>query len=382
LSSSRNGFVKWAGYGIRGIEVLMTGLQLIEMCRKFLRRYVAMSPAQELTLAIWCLHTWVYDKLALTTPYIEVTGASGSGKSALMDACMLLSRGAELVTTIRTLYMCRRIAETEGALTLFVDEAERLSSGAFNDQRAMLASGYRKGAVHGVSVGHATVRFPTYCPKMFATTRSMTPILHNRAIPIWMLTGRPEAHLNVTEMARAEAVAGEIIAQFKDVVKQHPRFIGIDADWLKNERDREIWTPLVSLAGSIGADKKTMDELIAASVDLSSLRGIERRMDSVPEDENAKERSYAVWLLKDVQSILAPDAEYASAHELVDALRSLPASPWRTYGNAGLNEITLAQLLGAFGLKSDVRTIGKGRKNRKQFRAYLASEIRKAKHEM
>jgi hypothetical protein len=352
----------------------MTGLELIGAVREWLRRYVVLSSAQELVLALWCLHTWVYDRLSRTTPYLEVTGVSGSGKTRLMEAAALVSRGSIILTTLRTLAMARRIRETDGHVTFFVDEAERLSSAQFGDQRSMLASGYRRGGEHMISVGKETAMFEVFCPKMFTSLRTLTTVIHNRCIPIWLDRGKPTADLGL-EYERAEATSSELIEQYKNVMKVTPRFVTVDPMWLTSERDREIWTPLFSLAATLKADKATMDELTAASVDISSLRGVERRMDSVVEDEAEKERSYAVRLLTDVRAVLKPGEAAVPSRELVERLRLLPTGPWRSYQRSGLSEITLAQLLGAFGLESKDRRIGKGRKNSKVLKAWSASEI-------
>ena len=171
--------------------MIENGQQLIEAIGAWLDRYVVLSAQQRLVMALWAVHTWVYDRLSDTTPYVEITGVSGSGKTRLLDCLVLLCRGAEKLQTIRTMYICRRIGETMGMCTILIDEAERLSSDTYGDQRSMLAGGYRSGGVHGVTVGKGTIRFPVWCPNAFTSLRTMTPVLHNRSIPIWMELGAP-----------------------------------------------------------------------------------------------------------------------------------------------------------------------------------------------
>lgn len=355
----------------------MTGNELVKAVEGWLARYLTITPEQRITLALWVLHTWVYDRLSRTTPYVEITGVSGSGKTTIMEAAALLSRGSIVLNTIRTMFMCRYISEHEGRVSLFVDEAERLSSSSFGDQRSMLASGYRRGGEHGVTVGKGTVTFGVFCPKMFTSVKTLTPVLHNRCIPIWAAPGKPEASLS-RETERAEATAAELIQHFKAIMANTPRFASVEADWLSSERDQEIWAPLVSLAHTLGCDGVTLDRLTAASVDLSALRGIERRMDAKVEDANARERSYAVLLISDVCKVIEDGETAVFSRVLVDRLRILPAAPWRSYQQTGLTELTLAQLLGAFGLESSTVQVGKGRKGRQQAKGYKVSELRAA----
>lgn len=383
----------------------MNGQELLERWIGFLRRYLVLSDAQYLVLALWAMHTWMYDSLSRTTPYLEITGVSGSGKTTVMEALALLSRGSLTLNTLRTLSMCRYITEHDARVTLFIDEAEKLSSASYGDQRSMLASGYRRGGVHLVTVGKGTAQFEVWCPKAFTSTRTMTHVLHNRCIPIWVELGSPEARLGL-EAERAEATAAELTEALKGVLpgivapRQNfdaLRALGVSAEqltdrggpamrvqavqasWLHNERDQEIWTPLITLAHTLRLRQNTIDALVAASVDLAALRGVERRCDVRVADEDAAERSYARRLLADALTVAQEGESFIPSGVLVDRLRLLPAAPWRVYQRSGLTEITLAQLLGAHGIQPVIGQIGKGRKDRRKVRGYRVRDLTAAK---
>lgn len=365
---------------------MVNGMEVLTAVIGFIRRYCVISDAQALTLAIWTLHTWFYDRLSRTTAYVEITGVSGSGKTNIMETLALLSRGSLSVNTIRTMALCRYITDLEGRATIFVDEAERLASGSFGDQRSMLASGYRKGGVHLVTRqgtaeeggdGKRTEQIPVWCPKAFTSLKTTTTVIHNRCIPIWVERAKPTASLSL-EWERAEATSAEIIERFKALVRTMPRMITMEADWLTSERDQEIWTPLVSMAATLRVDDATMRALKAASVDLSSLRGVVRDCSQRDIDEGAKERSYAVRLAKDVALVLRDGETTVFSRELVDRLRGLEVAPWRTYQQTGLDELRLAQLLGAFGLESGTVQVGKGRKGRATAKGYKVSALKAA----
>lgn len=353
----------------------MNGQQLIDALRGWINRYCGVTPAQSLVLAIWALHTHVYEKLTRTSPYLEITGVSGSGKTTIMEALGIISRGSLLLTTIRTLALARYITNNNAEVTIFIDEAERLRSSAANDQRSMLASGYREGGKHLVTNGDETKLWDVYCPKAFASTATMTSVLHNRAISIWAERRKTAASLSL-ERERAEATAAEILAHF-DTAQFKAKIM--QADWLVSERDAEIWTPLVSLALSLGANKATMDELIAASVDLSSLRGVIRTMDQKTEDDSAKERSYAARLIRDSVSVFHDGEDRILARVLVERLHALPSAPWRSYNRQGLNEISLAHLLGAVGVPTSTQIqirVAKGKDGRVGGRGYYLKDLK------
>jgi hypothetical protein len=331
---------------------------------------------------------------------LEITGVSGSGKTALLDALVLLCRGAEKLQTIRTMYICRRISEQAGFCTILIDEAERLSQDAYGDQRSMLAGGYRDGGVHGVTVGKGTVRFPVYCPKAFTSLRTLTQVLHNRCIPIWMELGTPEASLG-QEYDRAKAAAGEIIHAIATVLggvqrvtlvpqengdltpvitgrKPTIHIESIEADWL-SERDREIWTPLVSLAHSLKLPQNVVMEVERASVDLSSLRGVERRCDVKVNDDAARAQSQAVRLLHDVRAVIQPGERFVATADLLKRLHGMPKAPWRVFQRTGLTVDMLAQLLGAHGVKSVDGQVGKGRTGRVRCKGYKVEHVEAVK---
>jgi hypothetical protein len=377
-----------------------TGQALIDAIRGWLRRYLVLTPMQELVISLWIVHTWLYERLGRTTPYIEITGVSGSGKTALLDALVLMCRSAEKLQTIRTMYICRRIKEQAGLCTILIDEAEKLASDSFGDQRSMLAGGYREGGVHGVTVGKGTVRFPVWCPKAFTSLRTLTAVIHNRSIPIWMELGNPAASLSV-EWDRAKATAGELIDAISRVLGGVQRVeyitgedgelqpivtgrkptipvVSVEADWL-GERDREIWTPLVTLAHTLKLNQQTIMDVERASVDLSALRGVERNCDVKVNDQEARERSLAVRLLHDVKACILPGEKFIPTAHLLERLHAMPKAPWRVYQMRGLSDIQLGQLLGAHGVKSCAGQIGKGRKERQQVKGYKVADLQAVK---
>jgi hypothetical protein len=380
--------------------VITTGNELIASIVAWLRRYLVLTPAQELVMSLWIVHSWCYERLGRTTPYIEITGVSGSGKTALLDALLLTCRGAEKLQTIRTMYICRRIREQAGLCTILIDEAERLSNDSFGDQRSMLAGGYRDGGVHGVTVGKGTVRFPVWCPKAFTSLRTLSHVIHNRCIPIWMELGTPHASMSV-DYDRAKATAGELVDAISRVMGgvQRVEFItgedgelqpivtgrkptlpilSVEADWL-SERDREIWTPLITLAHSLKLAPETISAVERASVDLSSLRGVERNCDVKANDEEARARSMAVRLLHDVKACIVPGEAFIPTTALLERLHAMPKAPWRVYQRAGLTDIQLSQLLGAHGLEPKAGHVGKGRKERKFARGYEVKALQAVK---
>lgn len=380
----------------------MNGDAIVRAAREFLTRYVVLTPAQSITLAVYALYTWAYDAMARTVPYVEITGVSGSGKTILMESVGLLSRGAEQLTSMKPASIVRLATQSGGAIVLLCDEAERLASNSANELRGVLASGYRQGGYYPVSVGQMVHKYSCWCPKIFASTRSTVNVIHNRSIPIWMERGKAAGSLS-TGYDAAKASAGAVVLALQRLIGYDSKVVAdgedndgnpilrhrhtlklrpvlLVADWLE-DRDQEIFTPLFSFAASIGLSPVHMQELIAASIDLVSLRGIERKLDQRVDDTEARERSYSVRVLSDIRAVLQKGETKIPSSELVARLKdpkTMATSPWRSYRVNGLNEIALAALLGAFAIEPKVIRIGK-RSDNTTIRGYVVADLMRPK---
>ena len=82
-------------------------------------------------------------------------------------------------------------------------------------------------------------------------------------------------------------------------------------------------------------------------------------------------------LIRDVCKVLHDGEVAVFSRVLVDRLRQIDVAPWRSYQRTGLTELTLAQLLGAWGLESKTVRVGSGRKAPTS-RGYKVSELRAA----
>lgn len=354
----------------------LTGQQVIERWIGFLRRYLHISDAQALVMALWAIHTWLFEKFG-STPYLEVYAPNkGMGKTRVLEALELLVRGAERMPTARIAPIVRLIHEHQGKCTLLIDEAEKLAQGAINETRSALAAGYRRGSTHPVTTAQGVVRFPTFCPKAFALIGNIQPILRDRSIPILLQRGKPDADL-LAEYAQATEAAEALKAELFKFSQQtgafsHPA-IEIP-EWLYG-RDAEIWTPLFAIARAMGLHKDTLEALTAASVDLSALKELDAlpSRPTVAEDQGDIELQAAERLLKDVAAIVQPGDKAIPTEELLTRLRAVPTAPWRSWRGKGLDAIVLSALLSRYRLTPENVRIGK-----RVVKGYKVTEINAA----
>lgn len=356
----------------------MTGQKLVEMFAKWIGSFVALSEAQAVVCALWVMHTHLSERFQ-ATPYLEISAATKrSGKTTLLETLGMLCRNPQLFATVRVLTVCRMIEGFNGMITCGFDEAERLSSSSIGDTRSMLATGYRQGQYHAVTVGKGFAKFPVFCPKMFALIGNLTPVLRDRSIPIYLDRAKPERSLSA-EHTSATAEAENMVAVMRGYFATVQRLNITVPMWLDG-REQEIWTPIFSIAQALDLHKSTLDMLTAASVDMGQLKTAPARVwHSAQDEQDADERGAAERVLADLLTVLREGEPAIFSAVAVDRLKAIHTSPWRTYKGTGLDALTLAALLTRYGLQPAVVQMGKGRKGREVARGYKTADIRKAR---
>ena len=364
----------------------MTGAQLVAKWAGLLRRYVALSEGQALVCALWAINTYFYERFPVV-PYLEIWAVGKrSGKSTLAEILSLMSRGGRVLATIRVLSMVKLIEAKEGAYVPFIEEAERFSKANLDDTRSIIAAGYRRGAVHELE----KASYRVFCPKAFVLIGNVHEIIRDRCISVKLERATPaenwilDRYVAEAEIADLEVGLRELVkdASKIDVIKtaDGPRFHLVDPAWLPSARDREIWTPIFSIARALRCSEAQMETLQRASVDMSILKTLPpvvyhpSQEEAVSDDANAAEA-----VLKDLLTVLTPLEAFIGTADALQRLHSIATSPWRAWRGDGLNEVTLANLLKRFGIEPVNGQIGKGRKDRKIVKGYKVKELRAVK---
>lgn len=354
----------------------MTGQQLFDRWVAFIRRYVVVSDAQALTLALWAITTFVSEHFSVQ-PYLEIVATSKrAGKTTVLDVLSLITRNAQQMATIRVLMIARMIGALEGRCTILLDETEILRRPTLGDTRQCLASGYRAGATHGISVGQKVIKFPVACMKAFAQIGNIQDVLRDRCIEIELTRGVPERVLSEWRDA-AEGEAAELVEELKAFAKNRERWSVHAADWLRG-RERELWTPLYSVAMTLALHADTLRAFQAASVDIGLLKTLPAKeyhelQDAIvdADDQDAAER-----VLSDMLIVLRAGETFVPSTEMVNRLRSIEIAPWRGWRGTGLNEMTLAALLSRYGVEPVQKRVQK--KPKPATRGYLVADLVKA----
>jgi hypothetical protein len=232
---------------------------LLDDVVRFVRRFVAMSPAQADAAALWVLHTHALDA-AEQSPYLAVTSAEKrSGKSRLLDVLELIVARPWRVVTPSEAVIFRKLDAQRS--TLLLDECDAIfhdkSNGATEGLRALLNAGNRPGTRVPRCVGpsQTLTDFSVFSAKALAGIRDLPDTVTDRSITIRLKRRSP---VELVERFRRREVApeGEMLRdriadwlepQLEELAAARPQL----PDEL-DDRQQDCWEPLFALAEFIG----------------------------------------------------------------------------------------------------------------------------------
>jgi uncharacterized protein DUF3631 len=351
----------------------MTGQELLDRWVAWIRQWVVLTDGQAYTVALWAMHTWVYEHFAASPFLCIVASTKRSGKTTLLKICRALSRAGLEMPTVRVLSMAREIEAADGKISMFWDECEKLRHGTLDETRSVFAASYVRGAFHSAN----GERFRIYSPKAFALIGDVQDVLRDRSIVIDLMRGKPARSFTLNREA-AEAQAVELSDEFMGWFAAHKieRIPIFDPEWLESSRDREIWSPIFSLAKLLSVNAATFDTIAGAAVDIANVKsGPMRSYHSSVDEESTEERMMSERCLLDLRKAFADGEAFLPSSVAVDRMRKDPYAPWRNWRQQGLSEQLLATLLDVHGVRPVVGQIGKGRKERTQVRGYKRADV-------
>lgn len=224
---------------------------------KGLRDYLEFpSPEAAIVVATWSFTTYAFP-LFPAFPYLHFIGPAGSGKTRALEYLQATAQDPEMVASITGPCLFRSIKHR--GPTLLEDEAERAvgKSEHWAELQRVLNSGYRRTGQTmrlretGNKGEYAAERFPTYCPKAFASVREPKGPLADRCIKFVMLRPRPDSAASQRTLdpdsarwvpVRA-ACYGSILSgwrELRDIYATEPTVRQFPA------RHGELWAPLLT----------------------------------------------------------------------------------------------------------------------------------------
>lgn len=322
---------------------------LVEDLAAYIRRYMVLSGAQLLVIALWVIHTHCIDYIA-QTPYLSITSPdSECGKSRLLEALELVARRAWMVIRPSDAVAYRFIDEKTP--TLLLDEVDTI----FNPQsaryheglRAIIDAGHRRGAMvpRAADFGRSVDHFSPFCPKALAGIGNLPDTISRRSIYIRLERKTAEEKVEKFIRREAEPLAAALDARIAAWAEAHGEAVGAARPAMPeslSDRMQEGCEPLIAIADAFGCGGE-------ARAALTELMGVER-LDN--------QETIRLRLLKDLKLIWdGRERERGRAvtgittKTLLTRLCAIEEAGWHDYyGRGMLQPNDLASLLRHYGV--------------------------------
>jgi hypothetical protein len=323
-----------------------SGVELLVNLIGFIRRFVVLSEAQVLLIALWIVHTHALDA-ADTTAYLNIRSAEKrSGKTRLLETLSLLVARAWLTGRVTSAVLVRKVAaETP---TLLLDESDAAFKGDreyAETLRGMLNAGFRRGGVASLCVGQGAnltyKDFPVFSPKAIAGIGTLPDTVADRSIPIELQRRRPsegverfrQRKVGPQALPLQEAAAAWAQAHLEALTEAEPE-LPEELD----DRAQDIIEPLLAIAEEVGGEWPVRARQAAVAL----LTG-EHREDA---------ESLGVQLMRDCRTAFNESGEDSLATDkLLGRLRAPEDAPWRALQGEPLGASRLARMLKPYGIK-------------------------------
>jgi hypothetical protein len=246
-------------------ELTSATREILGRVRDFLRRYVVLSGAASVAVALWVLHTWAIGAFE-TTPRLAVTSAERrSGKSRLLEVLERLVREPLYTANISVAALFRIVDES--CPTVLFDEVDTIfkprgRDDAAEDLRGLLNSGHRRRGgevvrMVGQGAGLRTRRFKVFAPVALAAIGKLPDTLGDRSIPVRLERRANDEPVAPFRFREAEAAASPIRERLERWAQAAAGALAEARPEVPsglNDRAADSWEPLLAIADLAGPE--------------------------------------------------------------------------------------------------------------------------------
>ncbi len=332
------------------------GSDLLDEIVEYITVYCSFSSHEQAdAIAVWVLHSYLFDAFS-TTPRLAITAAAiQCGKTRVLETIEALALGSCLSISVSGPYLFRSIGLRP--VTLLLDEFENIwqdDSDRGQDLRAIIDAGHRKGATVGrvVSQGSELVPrdFAVFTPVALAGVGRLPDSVHSRSVVIRMRRRKPSETVEPYERDEAWALADPLRRRLGAWAKRNrERLVGLRPVLPEGIVDRpaDVWRPLAAVAQVVGGHwPKT---LAAACVRLTREQEAGREDLSTLLLDHIRSVFDGIDALDETGRPTEPPVDKMFSAELVERLCAREDWPWGSLPRIGpLTPYGLSRRLDAF----------------------------------
>jgi hypothetical protein len=322
----------------------VSGADLLNDICNAVKRYLVLPDGSAETLALWAVHTHVFEcfghspRLAITSP------EKGCGKTTTLDVMAELVARPLPTSNATTAAIFRTIEKL--VPTLLIDEADTFLRDN-EELRGVLNAGHRRGGqiIRTVGDDHEPRQFSTWTPAAIAMIGRLPDTLKDRSVSIALRRRRPTEKVQPFRNDRAQ--------DLKQLARKTARWCDDNCRRLAASdpntgalvnRSADNWRPLLAIADIVGGDWPRLARTIAEAAETAK-----------------RDQSKRIMVLGDIRDIFAarPGADRLRSAELADALGAMENRPWSEWRNGKpITPAALARLLGPFGIAPGTKRDG------------------------
>jgi putative DNA primase/helicase len=314
------------------------GAELLDELVEVFQRHVVMPAAAADAVALWVVHSWLFDQAMVTPRLILKSAEKRAGKTTtLMLLGSLVSRPLFTAnTTAAPIYRSVELAQP----TLLVDEGDRFLRNN-PELIGLLNAGFMRGGqvLRVIGEEHEPRQFGCWCPVALAGIGHIDSTLEDRAIAVTLQRRRRDEDiipLEIEELAALTPLRRRCARWARDhaaaVGNRRPaRLPGL------HDRAFDCWKVLLAIADEAGGSwpQRSSQAALVASV-------------------NDDAETTSTRLLADLKELFdAAPSGVLFSHEIIGALLAREDRGWAEMPRSGkaLSQVGLARLLNAFKIR-------------------------------
>jgi Protein of unknown function (DUF3631) len=318
-----------------------------------LARHMFMSQDTITAAALWCAHTWVFERFD-RTPRLAITSPTKRcGKSTLLEILEMVCRRSLRADSISASGVFRTV-EAFSPVCLLVDEADSFLPDN-EELRGILNSGFARGGrivrIVDTKDGPTPMYFATFAPVALAAIKSVPDTIADRSVPIRLARKAKQERVTLMRAQGSRPALVEIARKLARWSADNRERLGTDPPIPDAMGDREgdisvVLLAIADHAGGVWAGK--------ARNALLAVFGTRAKDDGDTE--------VGVQLLTDIRSVfLGRSALKMGSKDLCERLAEIEESPWAEWNHEKpITPPRLARLLRPFKVRPATIRSGEG----------------------
>jgi putative DNA primase/helicase len=325
------------------------GAALLRDTAAAIRRYVVVTPAQAVAIALWIGVAYAIDDLTCAPILLLASPTPRAGKTTLAIVVGALTPRAILVSSVSAAVVYRLIEAHRP--TLIGDEADTWLTDERSELRGVLNAGHtRATATVARCVGddHDVRLYSVWCARCLAMIGRPPSTILDRSIIVELRRRTADEPIERLRQDRIDDELRPLRRQWRRWIDDHARAIGAadpDVPTSLHDRAADCWRPLLAIADLAGGDWPGRAR--SAAVELSG-------------GDAASDESVTVGLLADVRMIYdARNVDVLTSEDLTAALVAMTDRPWADWSRGRpLTQARLARLVRPYGIVPVVYRVG------------------------